>query len=230
MIIAPDGGDAWAPAKPRPDETLIRALARAHRWKRMLEEGKYRSAAEIAEAEGVTRSFVNRLLRLTLLAPDIVEAILDGRQPKAMQLEELTTPFQANGRISGTLFCQATASRGEKRTPSPTVFGSNRTRNFSPPHLLRRLTTARHPISSGPPLARARSFARCSRVCTSRPAKVSVHALTSERFTLGAHFCRTGATRLRPSWRSGDGDQPGGRSLFAQVGQSINPRHTCHGS
>ncbi len=45
VIIAPDGGDAWAPAKPRPDETLIRALARAHRWKRMLEEGTYRSAA-----------------------------------------------------------------------------------------------------------------------------------------------------------------------------------------
>ena len=56
----------------------------------MLEEGRYRSAAEIAEAEGVTRSFVNRVLRLTLLAPDIVEAILDGRQAKAMQLEDLT--------------------------------------------------------------------------------------------------------------------------------------------
>jgi hypothetical protein len=90
VIIAPDGSDAWAPAKPRPDETLIRALARAHRWKRMLEECRYRSAGELAEAEGVTRSFVNRLLRLTLLAPDIVEAILDGRQPKAMQLEDLT--------------------------------------------------------------------------------------------------------------------------------------------
>jgi hypothetical protein len=90
VIIAPDGGDAWAPAKPRPDETLIRALARAHRWKRLLEEGTYRSAVEIAEAEGVTRSFVNRLLRLTLLAPDVQEAILDGRQPKGLQLEELT--------------------------------------------------------------------------------------------------------------------------------------------
>jgi hypothetical protein len=89
VIVAPDGGDAWAPAKPQPDETLIRALARAHRWKRLLEEGSCRSAAEIAE-EGVTRSFVNRLLRLTLLAPDIQEAILDGRQSKAMQLEELT--------------------------------------------------------------------------------------------------------------------------------------------
>ena len=52
--------------------------------------GTYRSAAELAEAEGVTRSFVNRLLRLTLLAPNIVQAILEARQPKAMQLEELT--------------------------------------------------------------------------------------------------------------------------------------------
>jgi hypothetical protein len=58
VIIAPDGSDAWAPAKLRPDTMRIRALGRAHRWKRML-EGKYRSAAEIAEAEGVTRSFVH---------------------------------------------------------------------------------------------------------------------------------------------------------------------------
>jgi hypothetical protein len=90
VIVAPYGGDAWAPAKPRPDETLIRALVRAHRWKRLLEQGKYRSVAEMAEAEGLTRSFVSRLLRLTLLAPDIVEAILDGHQPKALQLEDLT--------------------------------------------------------------------------------------------------------------------------------------------
>ena len=88
VIIAPDGCDPWAPAEPRPDETLIRALARAHRWKRLLDEGKYRSAGELAEAEVVTRSFVNRVLGS--LAPDIQEAILDGRQPKGMQLEELS--------------------------------------------------------------------------------------------------------------------------------------------
>jgi hypothetical protein len=90
VIIAPDGGDAWAPAKARPDETLIRALARAHRWKRLLEAGRFRSAQEIADAEKIGRSFVSRLLRLTLLAPDIQEAILDGRQARGMQLEELT--------------------------------------------------------------------------------------------------------------------------------------------
>ena len=61
-----------------------------HRWKRVLEDGKYRSAGELAEAEGVTRSFVNRLLRLTPLAPDAQEAILEGRHAKGMQLEELT--------------------------------------------------------------------------------------------------------------------------------------------
>ena len=90
VIIVPDGSDAWAPTKARPDETLIRALARAHRWKRMLEEGRYASTTEIAEVEKIGRSFVNRLLRLTLLAPNIQEAILEGRQPKGMQLEELT--------------------------------------------------------------------------------------------------------------------------------------------
>ncbi|MGZ8410373.1 MAG: hypothetical protein ACXWVS_10720, partial [Hyphomicrobium sp.] len=70
--------------------TLIRALARAHRWKRLLEEGRYGLTAEIADVEKIGRSFVNRLLRLTLLAPDIQEEILEGRQPKRIQLEELT--------------------------------------------------------------------------------------------------------------------------------------------
>jgi hypothetical protein len=77
VIIASDGGDAWMPAKSRPVAALIRALARAHRWKRMLEQGRCRSTAEIAEAEKIDRSVVSQLLRLTLLAPDIQEAILD---------------------------------------------------------------------------------------------------------------------------------------------------------
>jgi hypothetical protein len=61
----------------------------------MLEDERCRSAGAIAEAEGITRSFVNRLLRLTLLAPDIQEEILDGRQAKGMQLEELTRAIPA---------------------------------------------------------------------------------------------------------------------------------------
>jgi hypothetical protein len=79
----------------------------------MLEEGRYRSAAEIAQAEGVTRSFVNRLLRLTLLAPDIQEAILDGLQP-GMALEELTRAMPNRWEEQGQrLFAKSAALGGD---------------------------------------------------------------------------------------------------------------------
>jgi hypothetical protein len=64
---------------------------------RRANEKKYQSVSELAEARDLTRSFVSRLLRLTLLAPNIVEAILDGRQLKRMQLEELTGQCRAGG-------------------------------------------------------------------------------------------------------------------------------------
>ena len=67
----------------------MKALARAHRWKRLLESGRYGSLAELAAAEKIDRSYLGKTLRLTLLAPDIVEAILDGRQPYALALPAL---------------------------------------------------------------------------------------------------------------------------------------------
>ena len=70
----PDGA---APPR-RTDSTLVKALARAFRWKRMLESGEFATIAELAEREGIAPSYMTRVLRLTLLAPDIVEAILDG--------------------------------------------------------------------------------------------------------------------------------------------------------
>jgi hypothetical protein len=70
----------------RKDSTLVKALARAFRWKRMLESGEFLSAAELAEREGITPSYVTRVLRLTLLAPDLVEAILTDRQGPGMEL------------------------------------------------------------------------------------------------------------------------------------------------
>ena len=75
--------------KPRPDETLVKALVRAHRWRRRIESGQARSITDLAEQEGVTDAYVCRLLPLTCLAPDIVEAILDGRQPKGLRLADL---------------------------------------------------------------------------------------------------------------------------------------------
>lgn len=75
------------PAQRRPDEALVMALARAFRWKRMLDSGEVASAAEIAQREGIARSYVARLLQLTLLAPDIVQAILDGLDSGARSVE-----------------------------------------------------------------------------------------------------------------------------------------------
>ena len=88
LIMTPEGVAAPAP-KPRRDETLIKALVRAHRWRRRIESGQAKSITDLAEQEGVTDAYVCRLLPLTCLAPDIVEAILDGRQPKGLRLAEM---------------------------------------------------------------------------------------------------------------------------------------------
>ena len=75
------------------DTTLVKALARALRWRRMLETGRFGTNDELAAAEKINSSYVSQLLRLTLLAPDIVEAILDGRQPEGLTLPGLMQPF-----------------------------------------------------------------------------------------------------------------------------------------
>ena len=75
------------------DSTLVKALARAFRWKRMLESGEFATIAELAEREGIATSYMTRILRLTLLAPDIVEAILDGRHGPAVTLARVFEPF-----------------------------------------------------------------------------------------------------------------------------------------
>jgi hypothetical protein len=87
LIITPEG--AVPTPKPSRDETLVKALVRAHRWRRKIESGQAKSITDLAEQEGVTDAYVCRLLPLTCLAPDIVEAILDGRQPKGLRLVEL---------------------------------------------------------------------------------------------------------------------------------------------
>jgi hypothetical protein len=87
LIMTPEG--AMPSLKPRRDETLVRALIRAHRWRRKIERGQVRSVTDLAEQEGVTIAYVCRLLPLTCLAPDIVEAILDGRQAKGLRLAEM---------------------------------------------------------------------------------------------------------------------------------------------
>lgn len=77
----------------RTDSTLVKALARAFRWKRMLESGEFATIAELAEREGIASSYMTRVLRLTLLAPEIVEAILDGKQGPDVTLAQVLEPF-----------------------------------------------------------------------------------------------------------------------------------------
>ena len=72
---------------------MVKAIARAFRWREMLENGTHATIAEIAAAEKINESYVGRILRLTLLAPDIVEAVLGGRQPAEVTLTVLMRPF-----------------------------------------------------------------------------------------------------------------------------------------
>ena len=92
-ILAPDGSQLTPPTKPQPDGVLVKALARAWRWQRLLDQGVYSSVTEIAEAEKISKSYVSRILRLALLAPDIVEAILGGWADQRVMLEKLERPL-----------------------------------------------------------------------------------------------------------------------------------------
>ena len=82
----------------RTDNTLVKALARAFRWKRLLESGEFATIAELAEREGIAPTYMTRVLRLTLLAPDIVEAVLDGKQRPEMTLASVLEPFPMDWR------------------------------------------------------------------------------------------------------------------------------------
>jgi hypothetical protein len=92
-IIAPDGSEIVPSSKPQPDGTLVKALARAWRWQRMLDDGVYASVSDIGDAENISKSYVSRILRLALLAPDIVEAMLAGNADQSLMLERLERPL-----------------------------------------------------------------------------------------------------------------------------------------
>ena len=89
LVTLPDG----EVLKPRPwdkePSPLQRALARAHRWQRMLDSGEVRTQQELADLEGVSNPYVSRMLRLTTLAPDLVAAILDDDLPDHIKLFDL---------------------------------------------------------------------------------------------------------------------------------------------
>jgi hypothetical protein len=94
LIVAPDGANvAMTPISRQIDNAVVKAIARAFRWREMLESGTYATIAAIAAAEKINESYVGRVLRLTLLAPAIVEAVLGGKQMAFLELHDLLKPF-----------------------------------------------------------------------------------------------------------------------------------------
>lgn len=95
QVVVPDGA-SWGAPRARIDSTLVKAIARAFRWRRLLESGRFASVTELAKAENINDSYMARVLRLTLLTPEIVEAVLDGRQPATMQIDALLKPLPSD--------------------------------------------------------------------------------------------------------------------------------------
>ena len=94
LVLAPDGAQvATAPVTRHIDNAMVKALARAFRWRHLLESGTYGTIDEIAKAEKINPSYVSRVLRMTLLAPETVEAIVEGRQGETVTLAQVMEPF-----------------------------------------------------------------------------------------------------------------------------------------
>jgi hypothetical protein len=92
LMLAPSGIEISPSPRRRIESALVKAIARAHRWKRMLESGDYTSITELAKAEKMNQSYLCRILRLSLLAPDIVEGALNGTLSPEFTLERAIKP------------------------------------------------------------------------------------------------------------------------------------------
>ena len=93
LVITPDGIAAAPTPRSRVDSALLKALARGFRWRKLLEKGDFSTIEEIADAENINPSYISRVLRLTLLAPETVEAILAGTQPAGLTRAKVMQPF-----------------------------------------------------------------------------------------------------------------------------------------
>jgi hypothetical protein len=112
LVLTPMGTAPTIPTTTRQDSSLLKALARAHRWKQMMESGRYASVTELAAAENINDSYLCRTLRLTLLAPEIVQAVLQGRE-RSLHLHDLMKPFPVEWKPQRDLFGLNSPRRGK---------------------------------------------------------------------------------------------------------------------
>ena len=103
LVITPDGTTTTPVTRVRVDSALLKALARGFRWRKLLETGDYATIEEIANVENINSSYVSRVLRMTLLAPEIVEAILAGKQPEGLTMARAMQPFPWDWRCQSFL-------------------------------------------------------------------------------------------------------------------------------
>ena len=109
VIVLPDGTQGNPLPKATIDNTLVKAIARAFRWQAMLDNGTYGCIKDIARAERINGSFVSRVIRLALLAPDIVELVLAGKQPASLTLKGLMAPFPVEWERQRALLIETTS-------------------------------------------------------------------------------------------------------------------------
>jgi hypothetical protein len=111
LVLAPNGAELTAmPVTRHIDNAMVKAIARAFRWREMIETGTCATIREIAAAEKINATYVGRTLRLTLLAPDIVEAILSGRRP-GLRLDHVMKSFAVTWNIQVKAFDSAAPDR-----------------------------------------------------------------------------------------------------------------------
>jgi hypothetical protein len=108
QVVTPADATPWIPRTARIDSTLVKAVVRAHRWRDMLESGRYATVRDLAKTENINESYLSRVLRLTLLAPAIIQAILEGQQPNDLELDSLLGPIpldwaQQRAHIAGSI-------------------------------------------------------------------------------------------------------------------------------
>ncbi|HEV2153012.1 hypothetical protein [Bradyrhizobium sp.] len=113
-VVTPATAEAWSPPKPQVDNTLVKAVVRAHRWRAMLETNLFSSVRDLAKAEKINESYLCRVLRLTLLSPTITEAILNGLQPDGLELAQLLKSIPAEWDQQQALFSRSTRNAGSR--------------------------------------------------------------------------------------------------------------------
>jgi hypothetical protein len=103
-VVIPANAAPWSPPPARVDNTVLKALARAHRWRGMLESNLFATVRDLSKAEKINEAYVCRVLRLMLLSPKVTEAILSGRMPDNVDLAKLLKPFPIEWEKQEALF------------------------------------------------------------------------------------------------------------------------------